>query len=674
MRPTIPSPRAAPALLCCLLSVAMSFARPAYACGGCFSPATATRGADNAVLQSAERVLFVRDPVTKTSLAWIEVRYSGLAKNFAWVIPLPKVPKVGVGTSYAFNRLDLATAPRFRRTFTGKLENCRMKPTPGGSDAGSSAETMSEDPGGGGGCGGDPGGFSNAYGSSFSNAGSGSGRGVGLTHSDGGARSDPDSAVKIVEQDQVGPYDWVVLDAKAPDAVAQWLKNNGYGVPASAKSIIAAHVAKGDVFLAVKLSAGVAVSEIRPITLEMADTEPCVPLRLTSIAATSDLSVVAYLSGNGRAIPKNHLHVVVNPMRINLIGGGQNYAQVLSVALDEASGRAFATEYAGPMSAVSIPAEYKFERALRRDAVHDAGPPLQPARLATAGFVPVKNAEQLFSKLITTDYPITRDTVAIFDQFAGVMALAQAANTMSQPLDPVWVYARLRSSLAVAGVESLSALPVDGAKLAAALEKGFTAPLVRLDSFLAKNPTLTRLAMLISPQEMTRDPIFAFNPDLPSVESIREVRMTGVCSTGWYPPDTTRVEVNDAVVGGSWLFPGAPKDFINSALDSRFSSAPAAFRIEVLEESGESRPVASAQVDLVDAAIAGAVPGGPTLATGFVLAPAGDNWKPPADDPTVTKVESLFSGSGMAHGGALAWFAALVSAMVVLRLRRKTVR
>ena len=109
------------ALAVCLIT------QPAWACGGCFGPPPPPQAPQNfAVLQNAERVLFVRDPNTKKSTVWVEVRYAGLAEGFGWVLPLPKQPKVGVGTVKVFDALDKAMAFRVsgvgRAIGRGKLQ------------------------------------------------------------------------------------------------------------------------------------------------------------------------------------------------------------------------------------------------------------------------------------------------------------------------------------------------------------------------------------------------------------------------------------------------------------------------------------------------------------------------------------------------------------------------
>ena len=307
------------ALMAVTLSLASLVPGRLCACGGCFSPPPAPgQTKQQLVVQNAERVFFSMQG--KDLLAWIEVRYSGEAKDFAWVLPVPKVPEVGVGTQYFFDRLDAQLAPEFQTSMAGNDENCR-NPFDG-------CEALPSPPN------------SEDAGFSFADAGSTAGGDVGLGGGGGGD-------IEVLAHGQTGPYDYLVIKGKSSTPLLLWLNNAGYKIPDAAVPIVAAHVAKDDVFVAVKLQNGKGIEAIRPITLKMADADPCVPLRLTSIAASEDMSVVVTVAGPGRAVPKNSLHVVVNPLRLNWFAGAINYPQVLSAAIDEAGGHAFSTEVAG---------------------------------------------------------------------------------------------------------------------------------------------------------------------------------------------------------------------------------------------------------------------------------------------------------------------------------------
>lgn len=581
------------ALAALLLAASVAAPQTAEACGGCFSPPGQQN--NQLVLQNAERVLFHQDPKTGKSLVWVEVRYTGLAENFGWVLPLPKVPEVSVGSSWVFDQLDARHAPRFSTTIEQGDENCRSWTSycfgNGTQNSGTSA-------GGGG--------FSAAPGSNDSAS---EGR-------------DKDGGVTVLKQDQAGPYNYEILASKDPQALLTWLNKNGYATPDAALPVIKSHLDKGDVFVAVKLQSGSGVNEIKPIVLEMDGAESCVPLRLTSIAATENMSVVTTLAGPGRAVPKNHMHVQINPLKLNWFGGGSNYGQVMAAAIDEAAGHAFVTEYAKPGSETKL--------------VPDNN------RMSAAPFKLVTDAAGLAQALQASKLILTGDSVAILESHTGLAKLAGQ--------QPQSYYSLLRncgaqrsSSWCVKQLRVPSTLPVDGPKLAKALDKDFIAPVHTVSDRLAGAPKITRLVMRISPDEMDRDPIFAFNAALPDVDNEYKAKFKRVCSRGWYPYDQTRLSIDGV---GSWVVEGSmPNDFNstgkvgNNATDKRFVAAPMALAVELLDETGPATPIAQAQIDMVDTAIQGATVGKKSLPKGLVLQPAEERWKLPEDDAKRTFVE-----------------------------------
>jgi len=563
--------------------VAIALPRIALACGGCFSPAITVP--EQVVVQNAERVFFHQDALTKKTTVWVEVRYAGAAQDFGWVLPVPKVPKVGTGPRYLFDVLDQRLAQRFL-IYDKAAENCRnprdgCNYPPAGSDLGFVGDASSGTYGGG-------------------KAGS----------------------VDVLEQGQTGPYDYVVLSAKEAKPLQDWLTGHGYKTPDKATPIIASHLAKGDVFVAIKLQNGAGIDLIRPITLEMQDSDPCVPLRLTSIAAEKDMTVAVMLAGAGRAVPKNHMHVVVNPLRINWFSTppGNNYPQVLAAAIDEAAGHAFATEFAGPASYVSdIPKQYV---TLAKELT-----------VTVNAFAVVKVLDAYKDVL-----PMTDETAPIFDKHMGLSKLvpgvsAAQALAMLRACVPAWD-ASMGFPCFVNGKsiyqDAVYETKVDGGALTTELVASFLAPVGDVLTSIQTTKRLTRLVLRISPEEMDRDPIFDFNDALPDVSNIMKVVRNKACTTGWLPADRTRLTFDGL---GSWLF--SKPDGATNTSDPRFKDAPLTSRIELLDATGDPLPVAKADIELVDTAIKGALPGKPSLPTGLTLKTL-EPWTPPASDAPLT--------------------------------------
>ncbi len=239
-----------------VLALVSAAPRSAQACGGFFC-------SNVPVDQTGERVLFAVDKASVT--AHIQILYTGEAEKFAWVLPLPTEPTdIGVGTDLVFRKLEQATDPQFQLNWAN-TPNC-YPPYWG----------FAEDAAAGGG-----------------------------PPNAGGPKS---GGVEILLQKEVGPFDATVLKGTTADsgeAVFEWLNKNGYVQPPQSKDLVNTYVAENHVFVAVKLQKDQKVGDIQPLVLKFPFPGSCVPLRLTSIAATQDMDVWVYMLGQHRAVPMN---------------------------------------------------------------------------------------------------------------------------------------------------------------------------------------------------------------------------------------------------------------------------------------------------------------------------------------------------------------------------------
>jgi hypothetical protein len=428
----------------------------AEACGGFFC-------ATVPVVQTGEEIVFVVDDAAGEVDVTIKIAYSGPAAEFAWLLPLLKNPtRIGLGTEQSFQMIDGVTSARFTPRIT--RSGCDF---PGNlQDASSVAD------------------------SSFS----------------GDAGASP--GVLVLQQSNVGAFESVVLSGNDPEAIRTWLVEHDYRVTDEMMQAVFPYVAKGDVLLALRLQSGKSVGELQPISLTIPSPEPCIPLRLTAIAAQDDMDVTAVVfSKNGRAIPQNFLHVELNPSRIAWLSGGSNWRSLVSEAADDAGGNAFATEWAGAASELS-------------GRISSFTPDLSLVRSATlAGSVTLAIGDTGLSRRSETS-GILRGILT--DE------LLQAAGVNPQTFwicpwcDPVG-----------------ARLPLDGARVAAQLDERILQPEARLQAKIDGMTFGTRLYTVLSPKEMNVDPIFAFRTDLPPVAAQREANVFVTCSSGAAP----RVEV-----------------------------------------------------------------------------------------------------------------------------------
>ncbi len=283
----------------------------AAACGGFFCQSAPMN-------QAGENILFsVEDDGSMT--AYVQIVYQGEADAFAWILPLPSVPELSVGTDRLFTALGDSTAPRFQIDYqtTGM---CRTEPSC------PNRYYPTTDYGGG------------VY--------------------DASAASDAGLSGVVVEfQGAVGPYDAVVLSGGTADELYTWLVDHEYQIPDMSRPLIAEYVTRGHHFVAIRLSADRTTSEIQPLVLHYVEASPCVPLELTAIATVPDMPITAYFLASGRAVPSNYS--IIEPIfdDAGLWQGRASYSSWLTRAVDAVGGQAFVTDYAGdvPSLALALP-------------------------------------------------------------------------------------------------------------------------------------------------------------------------------------------------------------------------------------------------------------------------------------------------------------------------------
>lgn len=415
------------------LAAALTLTSPAaaLACGGLFC--------DNSqpVNQAAERILFARDG--ETMHMHVRITYQGPPTEFGWLLPTARDVEVGLSSEQLFLNLDTSFAPRF--TLQTEFEE---------------------------GC-------------EFQNRADGPFADGGLAAPDAGAGG----GVQVLSREAVGPFDIATLLPETVDDLRAWLDDNGYQIPPETDATLQPYVARGLAFVAVKLLPDRESGDISPLRLSFSAQRPAIPIVPTSVAANPDMGIIVHVLGEHRAIPVNYRHVVINETAIDWQSGGQNYADVVSQAADEADGQAFATDYAGP-----------------------AGAPPQPYGEGT--LIGVREA--------TTGQQII-DELGLFDLFFQPLDadLQRVLPTGLILPDDITLadYLNCPSCYDGRGVE------VDGEALAARIETEINEPRRHLVDLFRDNGYLTRLYGTMSPAEMVLDPEFDLNPDLGEVPNRR---------------------------------------------------------------------------------------------------------------------------------------------------------
>jgi hypothetical protein len=235
---------------------AVSFAgqRPASACGGCFHPPTQT------VTDITDERMLLAVSATQSTL-YDQIEYSGSPTSFAWVLPIHGTVNVGLSADVLFDSIDTLTATQINPP----PQNC---PTPN--------------------C---------AF-----NGPSGFGGGLALS---AGTGADAAATVQILTQANVGPYETVQLHSTDSSALDTWLTQNGYNIPAAVQPILAAYVAEGFDFLAMKLLPDQGVQAMRPVRVTTPGASLSLPLRMASVGTGPVTGITIWVVADGRYEPQN---------------------------------------------------------------------------------------------------------------------------------------------------------------------------------------------------------------------------------------------------------------------------------------------------------------------------------------------------------------------------------
>jgi MYXO-CTERM domain-containing protein len=440
--------------------------RHAAACG-CFTPPDPSVP----IVQAGERILFAMENGMVT--AHIQIQYAGSAQEFGWLLPLPSVPVLELGTDELFNSLINTTQPKYRLV-SNYEGNCGFSPV---------------------------------------------GRGFSGPTSAGAPGSANDSAggkSPLVLQDSIGPYDYAVLKADSKADMLAWLEQNRYFVPAGTDETVGAYIRPGAFFLALKLRSGQSAGDLQPVVVRYPSDRPMIPIVLTSVAAQAHMGVQVWMLGAGRAIPVNYHHTVINDLAIDWATAGQNYNDVIIQAVAEAPKKhSFVTEFAGTSAIMQNVLNY-------------------PNRFGTTAELAATPDEARFVEYLRVhSFVFTSQLTAILARYIPMpQALAAQGIRPSDfyiSLDYYLNQYRLQDPSAFVGWPGVAFNPQ---AMANEIAERVVKPTVDAAALFDKFPRLTRLYTTLSPEDMTDDPVFSFNASLPDVAKDHQATLTYHCGLG----------------------------------------------------------------------------------------------------------------------------------------------
>ncbi|EDM76915.1 hypothetical protein PPSIR1_37539 [Plesiocystis pacifica SIR-1] len=458
---------AATAALTCASALAAFSLAPsqAEACGGTFCDAGPQV---MPVDQSGENILFWIDqnegePHTE---AHIQIQYEGDAERFAWLIPVMEVPEVLVGSQALFDRLLGSTVPTFtiNTRFDGDCGGVS------GIGCGFALEDASV-----------AGGGDEASNGTF-------------------GQEDDVGGVDVIDRGFAGAFEYVVLTGTSVEEIVTWLDDAGYAQDEDAPPILQEYLDEDFKFVAVKLKSGAGVDEIHPLAIRYPGIEPCVPIRLTRIAATEDMAIRTFFLGQSRAAPQNWPHVSLNLLGLDwTTDPSADYNELVSLAVDEAGGRAFVTEYAGTDSVVDPTGIFNTD--WNSAAFAEVEPVNAVALLGQQG-------------LASCNYA-TRNGEACEFFHPQVRPLLEKYLPAPVGVEPLEYWDDLGGYEEFIDMEAWNTSP----GFAAEFEERISMPAEHAIDMLDDASYLTRLFTLLSPHEMLEDPLFHEVTDLGTVDN-----------------------------------------------------------------------------------------------------------------------------------------------------------
>ncbi len=502
----------------------------AEACG-CFAPPDPSVP----IVQAGERIAFsMKDGVVTSH---IQVQYSGAAEEFGWLLPLPSLPTMELGTDELFVQLINQTQPKYRlnREYVG---NCPFDPNRGGGFNGSPSSDSNE----------------------------GAGGGV------------DDGSSPLVLQASVGPYDYAVLRADSKQPMLDWLAENGFFVPAGTDSVVDPYIRTGSYFLALKLRKGQDVGDLQPVVVKYESDLPMIPIILTSVAADPNMGVLVWVLGEDRAIPRNYFHTLLNDAKVDWINFGANYVDVITKAANEAErGQTFVTEYAGTSSIMvdRLDYDWRFGDTTELEAITDAEQYVN--FLNSYGYAvpdPTGFNQPTFTtpmlSLLQRELPVP----------AALLADGITANDYYVNISYYLGWYREQNPDKFTDLD----LEFDRVQLTADIKERIIDPTLLAGKMFRDNKYLTRMFTTMSADEMTRDPVFSFNPDLADVSNVHDARLIYYCGI-WGEHEVRELTPARLITDSGWdlALPGGTDN--NPWVDD--VEMPGSHQIQILREEGD---------------------------------------------------------------------------------------
>ncbi|MCU1277528.1 MAG: hypothetical protein JWM53_1074, partial [bacterium] len=280
---------------------------------------------------------------------------------------------------------------------------------------------------------------------------------------------------------------------------------------------------------------------------------PMIPITLTQVGAVENMGILVWVLGEARAIPRNYYHVVADDLPI-WFSQFNSYNLNLIDAVHDAPGKhGFITQYAGSSGLVRNQLGY-------------------PGRFGDLNLLRTLTSPADYVRYLRNNgYSFGGTLLAILSRY---LPEPQALVDMHvSPLQFYTYFDNYVSFLPGTDADGGTTMPFDPAACTDEIAMRIVTPSRDAQALFVRHPYLTRLYTALSPKDMTIDPVFSSNPDLPDVPLLHSATLTTPCK------------------GDPWLATdlGFEAQYVNGFAPNL--NLPASLRVELLRDAGAPETV-----------------------------------------------------------------------------------
>lgn len=170
--------------------------------------------------------------------------------------------------------------------------------------------------------------------------------------------------VMVIDRGETATYEYVVIGGDTDTAIADWLTDAGYPLPADYAAALGPYVEDDWFFFAAKVKPAADSGVLAPIELHLPPAQPAtfeVPLAIAthSMKPNAELRLTTYFIGGGPVLPQNYAAQAVDDDELVALSETEtNYAELEAAVLASDPEGAWVIDYSNPLYAGGLAEAY----------------------------------------------------------------------------------------------------------------------------------------------------------------------------------------------------------------------------------------------------------------------------------------------------------------------------